>query len=185
MNRDAALASLVARRAEFTRFLAARLNGDTAAAEDLLQDGLAKALGRTDTLQDDTRLVAWFYQILRNTLVDHVRQHGAARQREAVWSTDPALQTAPDHATHTALCHCFESLLPLLKPTAAELIRRVELNGEPFNTVAADLELTPNNASVTLHRARRELHQRLLALCGDCTATACLDCDCESNESLQ
>jgi hypothetical protein len=42
---------------------------------------------------------------------------------------------------------------------------------------AADLGITPNNASVTLHRARGELRTKLVEFCGDC---ACLDnCECE------
>jgi hypothetical protein len=39
------------------------------------------------------------------------------------------------------------------------------------------LGMTPNNASVTLHRARAELRMKLSRFCGDCP---CLDnCECD------
>jgi RNA polymerase sigma-70 factor (ECF subfamily) len=68
-------------------------------------------------------------------------------------------------------------MLPTLKPTHAELLRRVELQGEPVAAAATALGMTANNASVTLHRARAELRTRLMDFCGDCK---CLDnCECE------
>lgn len=68
-------------------------------------------------------------------------------------------------------------MLPTLKPMHAELLRRVELQGEPVAGAAAALGITANNASVTLHRARAELRTKLVDFCGDCQ---CLDnCECE------
>lgn len=168
------LEQLLRRREEFKGFLTHRL-GDGAAAEDLLQDSLVKALRRGGDVQDETKLVAWFYRLLRNALVDHVRSRSAARDRERAWTSESVLDTELErHA-----CRCFEDLLVTLKPAQAELVRRVELAGESLGEAAARLGITPNNASVTLHRARRELRARLEAFCGDCSTQACLDCDCD------
>jgi RNA polymerase sigma-70 factor (ECF subfamily) len=168
---------LLARRREFKSFIASRL-GSEADAEDLLQSGLVKALRQTQELKDGEKAVPWFYQLLRNAIVDHVRSRGAAAKREAAWVAD-AVALGEDHETERAICACFEKLLPLLKPSYAELLRRIELQGEPVAKAAEALGVTPNNASVTLHRARRELRAKLEALCGDCS---CLDdCTCEPN----
>ena len=70
------------------------------------------------------------------------------------------------------------SVVGTLKPQHAELLRRVDLNGESVQDAARALKLTPNNASVTLHRARKELRSRLEAFCGACAEGACLDCNC-------
>lgn len=168
-------AQLLAHRQVFKAFLASRLGNETD-AEDLLQNGLVKALNRAGEVKDGEKAVAWFYQLLRNVVIDHVRSRSAAARRDEAWATN-AITLADDADTERHICACFEKMLPALKPTHAELLRRVELQGESVAQVAAALGITPNNASVTLHRARGELRTRLVSFCGDCP---CLDnCECE------
>ena len=167
-------AALLDQRETFKAFLTSRV-GNAADAEDLLQTGFIKALERSGEIRDEEKAVAWFYQVLRHVLIDHVRSRGAAARRDEAWASQAAT-LADDPVAVRHLCACFERLLPTLKPAHADLIRRVELNGESVADVARALGLTANHASVTLHRARRELRARLIAFCGDC---ACLDeCDC-------
>lgn len=173
-----ALASaLLAQRSAFKAFLVSR-TGNEADAEDLLQNGLLKALQRAGELRDDTKLTAWFYQILRNVIVDHARSLGSARRRDDVWAADAATLASDDREAHRQLCGCFEHLLPSLKPNHAALLRLVELEGKSVSAAAIALGITANNASVTLHRARAELRSQLVAFCGSCATGACLDCDC-------
>jgi RNA polymerase sigma factor (sigma-70 family) len=168
--------SLLAHRSAFKAFLVSRV-GNPDDAEDLLQNGLIKALQRADDLKDGEKSVAWFYKILRNVIIDHGRSRGAARKRDDAWATD-AVTLADDADAERVLCDCFAHLLPSLKPTHAELLRRVDLEGQPVSVTAIALGMTANNASVTLHRARRELRTRLEAFCGACAEGACLDCNC-------
>ena len=95
-------------------------------------------------------------------------------------SGDFQWQNAPtEHPGWEAqLCTCLGSVVDTLKPTHAELLRRVDLNGEPVQSAAKALKITPNSASVTLHRARKDLREKLRAFCGACADGACLDCDC-------
>ena len=167
--------TLLAHRHVFKTFLTSRV-GNEADAEDLLQNGLVKAMERSGEIKDGEKAVAWFYQVLRNVLIDHVRSRSAAARRDDAWASSAAT-LADDHEAERQICACFEKMLPGLKPAQAELIRRVELKGEPVAKVAIALGMTPNNASVTLHRARAELRTKLMDFCGDC---ACLDnCECE------
>ncbi|HEY0946365.1 MAG TPA: sigma-70 family RNA polymerase sigma factor [Opitutaceae bacterium] len=177
METHAAVTTLVAQRDRFKAFLAARL-GSEADAEDLLQHGLVKALHRAGEVRDETRLVAWFYQLLRNALADHVRSRQSARQRETAFAD---LHAEPD--AERQLCGCFERLIDTLKPTQAALLRKVELEGQSVAAAASALGLTANNASVTLHRARAALREKLAAFCGPCADGACLDCDCEESDT--
>ncbi len=168
-------ATLLAQRQTFKAFLTARV-GNEADAEDLLQNGLIKALERGSEIKDSEKAVAWFYRVLRNVVVDHVRSRSAASRRDDAWAAD-TVTLADDPEAERHLCACFEKLLPTLKPTSAELLRRVELKGESVAQAAAALGVTANNASVTLHRARAELRGKLMDFCGDCE---CLDnCECE------
>lgn len=168
---------LLAHRRAFKSFLVSRV-GNEADAEDLLQTGLIKALQGAAALKDGEKSVAWFYQILRNAIIDHARARGAARRRDEAWAAERTALATSDREAEREICRCFESLLPSLKPAHAELLRRVELQGESVSDAARSLGVTPNNASVTLHRARAELRSKLVDFCGDCAAGACLDCDC-------
>lgn len=167
--------TLFAHRSAFKAFLTSRV-GNEADAEDLLQNGLVKALQRAGEIKDGEKAVAWFYQVLRNVVVDHVRSRNAAHRRDEAWMTDTVTLTE-DAEAERQICACFEKMLPGMKANHAELLRRVELQGESVASAAASLGISANNASVTLHRARAELRTKLTDFCGDC---ACLDdCGCE------
>lgn len=173
--------ALLAHRSAFKAFLVSRV-GNEADAEDLLQNGLIKALQHADELKDSEKSIAWFYRILRNVVIDHGRSRESARRREDAWATDVATLATADREAEKQICGCFESLLPALKPVHAELLRRVELRGESVSVAAGALGITPNNASVTLHRARAELRGKLIDFCGSCADGACLDCDCSETK---
>lgn len=169
------MGELLAQRHVFKAFLASRV-GNEAEAEDLLQNGLVKAMERGGEIKDGEKAVAWFYQVLRNVLIDHVRSRHAAAKRDDAWASSTMTLT-DDREAERHICACFERMLPAMKPAQAELVRRVELKGEPVAKVAIALGMTANNASVTLHRARAELRAKLMDFCRDC---ACLDhCECE------
>ncbi|MDI1251437.1 MAG: sigma-70 family RNA polymerase sigma factor [Lacunisphaera sp.] len=176
---DQLAAALNTQRNAFKAFLVARV-GSAAEAEDILQDGLLKALRRAGELQDDTKLTAWFYQLLRHAVIDHYRSRAAGRRRDdTLGATLAALGedlAPPDWEAQ--LCTCLGSVVDTLKPAHAELLRRVDLNGESVQAAAKALKITPNGASVTLHRARSDLREKLRAFCGACADGACLDCDC-------
>jgi RNA polymerase sigma-70 factor (ECF subfamily) len=172
----------------FKAFLAARV-GSEAEAEDLLQNGIVKALRHADELRDDSRLTPWFYQLLRNAVVDHYRSRGAARRRDdslgaLVAALGEDISAAPK-GWEPQICGCLGGVIDTLKPREAELLRRVELDGESVKEAAKGMKLTPNNASVMLHRARKELRKRLEAFCGACADGACLDCDCARTENAK
>ena len=173
--------ALLAHRSAFKAFLVSRV-GNEADAEDLLQNGLIKALQHADELKDGEKSVGWFYQILRNVIIDYGRSRGAARRRDDAWAIE-SVTLADDADAERVLCGCFEHLLPSLKPTHAELIRRVDLEGQPVSATASVLGMTANNASVTLHRARAELRKKLQEFCGSCANGACLDCDCDRSDT--
>lgn len=166
--------ALLVQRDKFKAFLINRV-GSVADAEDILQNGLIKGLKHAGEVQDNAKFSAWFYQLLRRAVVDHVRSRTSATSRELAWSAANAASTEDDERE---ICRCFEALIPTLKPKHAALLRLVELDGQSVATAAAALGITANSASVTLHRARAELRAQLEAFCRDCAKSACLDCDC-------
>jgi RNA polymerase sigma-70 factor (ECF subfamily) len=181
-------ARLLAQRDTFKAFLAARV-GSAAEAEDILQTGLVKALQRADELRDDDKLTAWFYQVLRRAVIDHYRTRGAERRRaEALGAQLAALEEDTAAAAlpgiEAQLCSCLAGVIATLPPHYAQLLQRVELAGEAVQDAARALGVSANHASITLHRARRELRQRLEQFCGACADGACLDCDCAPADAI-
>jgi RNA polymerase sigma factor (sigma-70 family) len=174
-------ARLVAEHRRFLAFLIPR-TANEAEAEDILQEAYVRSLERGEQIREDEKLVAWFYRLLRNALVDRARSRAAeARALEAHALELPEGEAPPELEAH--LCECVKDLLPTLPADQAELLQRVDLGGATPAQVAAELGITANAASVRLHRARKALHARLVQTCGTCTEHGCLDCRCGKPKS--
>jgi RNA polymerase sigma factor (sigma-70 family) len=163
-------------RGKLLGFIRKRVD-DPDMAEDVLQEGLLKALRSAEDLRDDERLVPWFYRILNNAIIDTYRKRNAetryleAYAREADQELDAEVQSE--------ICACFRELLPSLKPEYAVLIDRLELQPGDPQELARELNVQPNNLKVRRHRARQALKQRLEDTCRTCAVHGCLDCTCQ------
>ena len=60
-----------------------------------------------------------------------------------------------------------------------EQLQRIDLEGESPAVVVQALQVTPNNLTVRLHRARQALRASLEQTCGLCTRQGCFNCTCE------
>ncbi len=168
---------LVENHRRFRAFLERRV-GDAADAEDILQAAFLKTVEKGHAIRDGETVVAWFYRLLRNALVDHYRHQSAdlrAMARAGALLTETYV---PEPSVERAVCQCIYDLLPTIKDEYAVLLQRVDLEGASVAEVAAEAGMTPNNVRVTLHRARRALRARLETSCGTCAEHGCLDCSC-------
>ncbi|HEY5955696.1 MAG TPA: sigma-70 family RNA polymerase sigma factor [Polyangiaceae bacterium] len=169
------VARLVQSHREFLAFLGRRLP-TREAAEEVLQAAYVRTLEKGNSIEEPENVMAWFYRLLRNSLVDRHRRlerESRALEREAGESQLPS-----DEELQNQVCACIEQLLPNLKPEYTEILRRVDLEQVPLANAAALLGITTNNATVRLHRARQALKQQLLRSCGTCATHGCLDCSC-------
>jgi RNA polymerase sigma factor (sigma-70 family) len=174
---SAAVAALVENHRRFLAFLERRV-GSRDEAEEILQAAFVRGVERAGEIRDDERAVAWFYRLLRNAVTDHWRSRAAERRGEEALARElgGAVEPAPEVAAQ--LCRCFEPLLPTLKPEHETILRRVDLEGVRPIDFAAEAGITPNNAMVRLHRARRALRERMQLSCRTCAEHGCLDCSC-------
>ncbi|MGE3154083.1 MAG: RNA polymerase sigma factor [Nitrospiraceae bacterium] len=173
---------LLEQQPEFLGFLRRRL-GSEAVAEDLLQQSLARAVERYHSVKNDDSVVPWFYRILRHAVIDYYRSHDAETRRDDAYLRD-LVQAGEDQEPafdelQPSVCACLSRLLPALRPNYAELIRRIDLDGESPQRVAEELNISQNNLTVRLHRARQALRESLEETCGICTTHGCLHCTCE------
>ncbi len=170
---------VVALAEEYPRFLAflARRTGDRAAAEEILQEAFAKAVTKVHGLREDSSAVAWFYQVLRNALVDHRRRTASEGRAMAAYAAEQDGE-ARDEELEREVCRCVGRIAADLKPEYAEALHGVEVDGLSLKDFAAAAGITPNNAAVRVHRAREALRRRLVATCATCAARGCVDCTC-------
>lgn len=172
---------LVQSKVRFLTFLERRL-GSRADAEDLLQTAYLRAAAEAGNVRDEEKVVPWFYQLLRNLLVDHYRRRGAtSRMEEHLLRQTGTTAMIDEEELFREVCRCMTDVIEGLKHDYHEILLRVELQDEPLQQVASQLGITPNNASVRLHRARESLREALQATCGVCTEHGCLNCTCRKN----
>lgn len=167
---------LAGARDRYLRFVRSRIS-DPDLAEDVLQDALLKALVAAPDIEDEERLSAWFYRVLRNAVVDAYRRRDVRQRRTE--DLDEALPLAePQQDDELALCECFRDLLPLLNDDYAEVLRALDLGEEEPAAYAARMGITIANLKVRRHRARRALKARLQETCLLCSDHGCLNCTC-------
>ena len=177
--------ALVADQPRFLGFLIRRLRDCDAAAE-VFQRFVLRALERSGEIRELDAVHGWLGRVLASTLADHYRlAHRTQRHERAVREADlTRLIANPEQDDAAAACVCLHLLLPGLRPAYAELLRRVDLQGEPRAQAAAKLHVDINNLNVRLHRARQALRRRLVAFCRTCPEDGFLACRCEVTGQL-
>jgi RNA polymerase sigma factor (sigma-70 family) len=173
---------LLGHESAFRSFLRRRI-GDEALAEDLLQHSFVRAVEHQHALRNDDSVVAWFYRVLRNTVIDSYRSHGAESRRDEAFLQELTHlgedKEPPLDEMKAAVCQCLHGVMPELRSNYSELLRRIDLEGESPGQVAKDLNISLNNLTVRLHRARQALRAGLEQSCGMCSQHGCLNCSCE------
>ena len=167
-----ALEILLTRRDEFLEFVRRRVRV-RADAEDVLQQALLTAARTIGSVRDEASIGPWFYHVLRTSVADHLRAQARAARRH-----DDLAPTSSMPPYEVGNCSCSLALLAELPPAYIEILTRIDVKEEPVETVATDLGLTVNNATVRLHRARKALRDRLEACCGCKSSQECQSCRC-------
>ena len=160
----------------FVAFVRKRV-GDPHLAEDLVQDSLLKALKADKKPSPNEDIIAWFYRILRHSMIDLYRRTDARKRALENFRAELPKTVTPE--AERAICQCIYRLIRDLPEQYRELLQRIDLGGESIKEVAVALGATTNSLTVRLHRARKQLRARLQKFCRDCSTTACVDCSCD------
>lgn len=177
------VAVLVANHRQFLRFLEGRV-GSRALAEDILQDAFVRGLDKVQTLRSDESATAWFYRMLRNSVVDHYRRNAAAGRALDSFAAEVESET-PALEVRSLICECVSTLAATLKPEYAEALRKVEVEGIAVKDYAAQSDISSNNAAVRVFRAREALRKQVQRSCGTCADHGCLDCTCGAKSAVR
>ena len=174
-----AIAQLVKGHREFLSFVERRVES-RAVAEDILQSAFARGLERGAGV-DDEKVVAWFYRVLRNAVVDHYRQRSTAERVTEAWAREFPDVQEPEAELRQEICQCVSSLLETLKTEYRDALQIVDLQEGTLKDLAQQSGITAENAAVRVHRARAALRRRIEQACGTCSVHGCLDCSCEAS----
>lgn len=171
--------ALSVNRKMFLGFLVKRL-GNITEAEDVLQEFCIKVMQRKDQLRETDKLTAWLYAVLRSTLNDHYRKVGRGRRLSAAFESEQKTADVSEDGAEEFdhVCQCVTGLVPSMRPDQSDLIRRVDIEDEDRQSVAADLGVSVGAFGVRLHRARAALRDSLLDHCGGCCKDGFNDCSC-------
>jgi RNA polymerase sigma factor (sigma-70 family) len=169
---------LMVHQAKFLNFLSSRV--DASAAEDILQSAYIKAMEHAGEIRDDESAVAWFYRILRNAITDSYRRQSVRTRAQDSFAAEAPTSYEPE--LERIACACIGDVIHDLKSEYRDAIQQVDLDGVSVQAFAASQGTSANNASVRLHRARKDLAKKLTSVCGACAEHKCLDCTCRRSQ---
>ncbi len=173
-----AIKRLVEGRQQFLSFLEKRIQSK-AAAEDILQAAFVRSLEKGGAVRDEESVVAWFYRVLRNAIIDYYRQRGSAERVSGQLMAYLEDHQEPDDLFKGEICQCVTALLDNVKPEYRDAIQAVDLDDGSLADLANRAGITANNAAVRVHRAREALRKQVVIACGICATHGCIECNCK------
>ena len=138
------------------RRYARALTGDSASADDLVQDTVERGWARIAQWRPDGDLRAWLFSIMHNLHVDQLRRSPPP----AVELADGDLPCAP--SAGPLELRDLERALQQLPPAQREVLLLVALEDMRYEDVAATLDIPLGTVMSRLSRARESL-RRLMA----------------------
>lgn len=170
-------AALLALRGDMVRFALLQLR-DSAAAEDAVQDALTAALGARARYAARAQLKTWVFAILRNKIVDLLRERTRhpkqsfddsadivdelddAFDRRGFWRKDarPTRWSHPEtELENTEFWRVFDACLNYLPENTARVFMMREMLELETVEICRTLDISERNCWVILHRARMRL----------------------------
>ena len=148
-------------RTRLHRFILKRINNPVA-AEDLVQEILAKAYSQLDQLRDREKLLPWMYQATRNAIVDYYRKRKPAKEID---ESLPVQNPDRDDAAEKELAGCIMPFIQQLPEAYRQAITLAEMEGLTQQQVAVQQGLSLSGAKSRVQRGRQMLKAMFLECC--------------------
>ncbi len=128
---------------------------DKALAEDIVHDVYLKARRNGDQLKDEKKLVAWLYQIARNTIIDHYRQASKTLEGSTTdWAND-------NSNYNECAASCLKALIPSLPEKYRVPFQLSDIDNLSQTTLAEQLGISYSGVKSRVQRARKMLKEKL------------------------
>src|ERR1700721_2555604 len=174
------LDQLLAQRKRFLSFVERRVP-DSGLAEDILQTAYLRAFEHRDDFQPSESVVAWFYRLLRNAVIDSYRRNASRERALEAWTRELEISAQPSPDLQNEVCACLHGILDVLKPETSDFPRAVDLGEQRVQDFAEQHGISASNAGVRVHRARAALRKQLLRTCATCAEHGCVNCTWKKN----
>lgn len=139
------------------RRYARALTDGAAAADDLVQDCVERALSRAHLWHEPGNMRAWLFTIMHNLNANHCR-HAASRSTMAMtWDRPEAAR--PAQQIEHLMANQTLSALHQLSEAHREVLILVAIEGMPYADAAAVLGVPPGTVMSRLSRAREHLRK--------------------------
>ena len=143
-------------------YVARRVNpGD---ADDVVQSVMVKLLERRAGIGPES-VRAWLFTVTRNAVAEYYRQHRPAIDLETFGDLPETDAADPADRTIGDLSDCLNPMLRMLSESDADVLRRIDLEGETQTTLAASLGVPLSTLKSRVQRARTKLRAAFDACC--------------------
>lgn len=143
-------------------FVARRVNpGD---ADDVVQSVMVKLLERRAEIDADS-VRAWLFTVTRNAVAEYYRQHRPSVDLDSFGDVPETDDVDPADRTIGNLSDCLDPMLRMLSESDADLLRRIDLQGEAQTGLAASLGIPLSTLKSRVQRARTKLRSAFDQCC--------------------
>jgi len=159
-------------RDRLNSFVSRQLDGEQAAAEDIVQEIFLAAFGSLDTFRGDSKLYTWLCGIAHHKIADFYRSIAREASREQPGpDVDPLnngmngdnVPLAPDVIESTEAYHLVQQSLVDLPADYREVIALKYFEGMSVSEIGQVMERSAKSVEGLLSRARNALRTRLVA----------------------
>src|SRR5690606_15081831 len=154
MNEAERLVELIPRLRRYARALA----GDSASADDLVQDTLERAWAKLHLYRRGTDLRAWLFSVMHNV---HINQRRTMRPTETI-DEDMAELAQRSQQADALVVRDLDRAIALLPPEQRAVLLLVTLEDMSYEEVARTLSIPMGTVMSRLSRAREKLRQMML-----------------------
>ena len=145
---------------QLKQFLLRRV-ADESLADDLLQDVFLKIHAHIDTLQDETKVESWIYQIARNTVIDYYRTQKTMVELSEILSQPDETESRAEEKILKGL----KEMIEKLPEPYSQALLLTEFEGLTQKELAEKLGISVSGAKSRVQRARKMLKDDLMRCC--------------------
>lgn len=148
-----------------TYTLAKRLTGNEEDARDVVQESYLRAYRGLERFRGDAQFTTWLYRITANCAATHMGKR-SRRRTEALPDESVVVDVNPERdpaarAEATVLRDRLEEALDHLPAKLRAVVVLRDVYDLPHEAIAVELGISESAAKVRLHRARRQLRERV------------------------
>ena len=152
--------------------------GNTAIAEDILQDVFIQVINKIDSLDDKTKLSSWLYQICRNKIIDHYRTKKITTV--SIDEFDMFDLDLPEQEK-SGIENCIRILISELPANFNAILLESEIENITQKDIAENQNLSLPAVKSRLKRGRSLLKEKLLRCCTIQFSASSIDTECKNH----